>query len=400
MTKDGPTGARTAESLARRLRVARQAAGLTQAQAAAELGVSRPLLIAIEKGTRTATAGELARLAELYQTSLGELLRPGAPPEAISTRLRAVMPADQRDRAELDAAVTQLQARADDYLDLLRLAGAEPPGGPEPARAVRAADPRRAEDLAGAERNRLGLGDGPVRPLREVLEIEVGLRIFLLPLPPAVAGLFVPAEPLGGCVAVNSRHPAARRRWTMAHEYAHYLAGRDRAEVTQLTYQRQPAHERFADEFAASFLMPRSGLSRRLHELQRTATGRFAPAAAVQLAHAYEVSVQALSDRLEDLGLTPAGTWESQLERAFARQLAGQLPEAGQPAPAVDAFPLHYRTLAAQLFADEQITEAQLARYLGTDLVGARLAFAQMTETADVTPDGSAQILRLAGAAG
>ena len=84
-------------SLALRLRAAREASGLTQAQAAAELGVSRPLLIAIEKGTREASPHELARLAEIYRTSLSELLRPAAPPVAIGARFRAVMSADQRD---------------------------------------------------------------------------------------------------------------------------------------------------------------------------------------------------------------------------------------------------------------------------------------------------------------
>ena len=214
----GPAG--QSASLALRLRAAREASGLTQAQAAAELGVSRPLLIAIEKGTREASPHELAQLAEIYRTSLSELLRPAPPPVAIGARFRAVMSADQRDTDDLSSAVDELQRRADDYLDLLRISGTEPPGRPEPVRAFAALDARRAEDLATEERNRLGLGDGPVRQLREVLEIEVGLRIFVLPLPSRIAGLFVIADTLGGCVALNSRHPHERQRWTLAHEYA------------------------------------------------------------------------------------------------------------------------------------------------------------------------------------
>ncbi len=383
-----------------RLRAAREARSLTQAQAAAELGVSRPLLIAIEKGTRQATPAELARLAEIYGVTVSDLLRPTPPPTAIGARFRAVMPAGQADASELSSAVDELQRRADDYLDLLRIAGTEPPGRPEPVRAVRTADSRRAEDLATEERNRLGLGDGPVRPLREVLEIEVGLRVFLLPLPSRIAGLFVIAEPLGGCLAVNSRHPAERRRWTMAHEYAHYLANRDRAEVTRLSYQRQPESEYFADAFAASFLMPRSGLSRRFHELKRRSADPVTPAMLVQLAHAYGVSLQALSDRLEELGIIPAGTWERLRERNFQPRLAARMLGLEQPEQAGDALPLHYRLLAAQLYADGEITETQFARYLRTDIVGARRAYAELTETADVTPDGSPQILDLAEAAG
>jgi Zn-dependent peptidase ImmA (M78 family)/DNA-binding XRE family transcriptional regulator len=398
MTTDdalGPPG-----PLALRLRAAREARGLTQAQAAVELGVSRPLLIAIEKGTRQASPQELTRLAEIYGTTVSELLRPAPPPTAIGARFRAVMPADQNDGGELSLAVDELQRRADDYLDLLRITASEPPGRPEPVRAIRMADSRRAEDLATEERNRLGLGDGPVRPLREVLEIEVGLRVFLLPLPSRIAGLFVIAEPLGGCIAVNSRHPSERRHWTMAHEYAHYLANRDRAEVTRLSYQRQPESEYFADAFAASFLMPRSGLSRRFHELKRTSSDRVTPAMLVQLAHAYGVSLQALSDRLEELGLIPAGTWERLRERNFQPRMAARMLGLEQPEQASDALPLHYRLLAAQLYADGEITETQFARYLRTDIVGARRAYAELTETADVGSDGSPQILDLAEAAG
>ena len=39
-----------------------------------------------------------------------------------------------------------------------------------------------AEDVANQERKRLGLGDGPIPILRDVLEQDVGLRIFYLSL--------------------------------------------------------------------------------------------------------------------------------------------------------------------------------------------------------------------------
>lgn len=52
--------------VAARLLEARKAAGLTQQEAAAQLGVSRPTLIAIEKGTRQTKPEELVKLAALY----------------------------------------------------------------------------------------------------------------------------------------------------------------------------------------------------------------------------------------------------------------------------------------------------------------------------------------------
>jgi Zn-dependent peptidase ImmA (M78 family)/DNA-binding XRE family transcriptional regulator len=390
-----------ASTLASRLRAARESSGLTQAQAAIELGVSRPLLIAIEKGTRAATPEELVKLAEIYGKPVSELLRSFPPPIAIGARFRAAL-ASATGADDLSDVIDRLEDQADNYLDLLRRAHTEAPGRYLPARGIGHLDPWQAgEDLATEERNRLGIGDGPIRPLREVLEIEVGLRVFLLPLPRNVAGVFVYVDELGGCIGVNISHPAERRRWTMAHEYAHYLATRDRAEITPVTQRRRPPEsERFADAFAANFLMPRSGLSRRFHELKRSKDGKVTPALLVQLAHAYEVSVQALTLRLEDLRLVPSGTWDRLRDNDFQPRAAARLLGLELSEQAAAALPLHYRLLAVQLYADGEITEPQLARYLGTDIVGARLAYQELTETGDVSDDGSPQIVDLAEAAG
>lgn len=57
-----------------RLRDARLATGLTQAEVAEALGLSRPTLAAVEKGTRKITGLELRRLARLYQRNVAWLL--------------------------------------------------------------------------------------------------------------------------------------------------------------------------------------------------------------------------------------------------------------------------------------------------------------------------------------
>lgn len=388
-------------SVAVRLRAARESSGLTQAHAAAQLGVSRPLLIAIEKGARAPSPEELVTLARIYDRPVSELLRPTPPPVAIGTRFRAVLGSASR-TDDLSGVINQLEHQADNYLDLLRRAGTDPPGRYQPARNISHLDPRQAaEDLATEERNRLGIGDGPIRPLREVLEIEVGLRVFLLALPHHLAGLFVYVEGLGGCIGVNVSHPSERRRWTMAHEYAHYLANRERAEVTPVTQRRQqPESERFADAFAANFLMPRSGLSRRFHELRRTKGGQVTPATLVQLAHAYDVSVQALTLRLEDLQLVGPGTWDKLRDNDFQPRAAARMLGLEPSEQRADELPLHYQLLAVQLYADGEITESQLARYLSTDIVGARRAYQDLTETGDVSEDGSPQIIDLAEASG
>src|ERR1019366_5277458 len=161
-----------APALASRLRAARESKGLTQAQAASELGVSRPLLIAIEKGTRDASPEETVRLAEIYGKSASELLRPSAPPVAIGARFRAALASAPHD-GELSGAVTRLEDQADNYLDLLRRAKTDAPGRYPAARSISHLDPwQDGEDLATEERNRLRLGDGPIRQPRGGLGIE------------------------------------------------------------------------------------------------------------------------------------------------------------------------------------------------------------------------------------
>lgn len=62
---------------------------------------------------------------------------------------------------------------------------------------------QRGEEVAAAERTRLGLGDGPVSDLRTLLEEAVGVRVFYLDLPPEVGGLFASNDELGACIAIN-----------------------------------------------------------------------------------------------------------------------------------------------------------------------------------------------------
>lgn len=60
--------------LATRLRQAREAAGLSQSQAAKILDIHRPTLSNIETGTRKVSANELKLFADLYKVSTEWLL--------------------------------------------------------------------------------------------------------------------------------------------------------------------------------------------------------------------------------------------------------------------------------------------------------------------------------------
>jgi len=63
-----------ARTLGARLAAARHAAGLSQRQVAAALGIHQPSIVVIENGRRTVTALELAAMARLYRVSTDDLL--------------------------------------------------------------------------------------------------------------------------------------------------------------------------------------------------------------------------------------------------------------------------------------------------------------------------------------
>ena len=65
-------------NIADRLRAARQAAGLTQGQAAKLLGLHRPSVSEIEAARRKVAANELVQFAEIYGVSTSWLTGEGA----------------------------------------------------------------------------------------------------------------------------------------------------------------------------------------------------------------------------------------------------------------------------------------------------------------------------------
>jgi Zn-dependent peptidase ImmA (M78 family)/transcriptional regulator with XRE-family HTH domain len=378
------------DNLGARIESARQARGLTQAEVAAAVGVSRPTYIAVESGRRRPGPEELARLAELLGVSAHELLRTRPPVGSIVPLFRG-----SGESAPVTAVVAEVQSLLDDYLELESLCESplarSYPAVYDPAGLGSSAA---GAEVADRERKRLGLGDGPLPNLREVLEADVGLRIFCLPMPPRVSGLFAYSDTLGGCIAVQSAHPAGRQLWSLAHEYAHFLAHRYQAEVTHLrTERRGSQREVFAEAFARHFLMPSSGLRRRFHDLVR-AGGVITPATLVSLTDLYGVTFEALVLRLEDLRLLRTGTWDELHEAGFRLGAAPQSLGMDDPG-GMSLLPRRYVALAARAGVAGLITEGQLARFLRTDRQQARAWVRRLTFREDVAADGAPGQLEL-----
>jgi len=384
--------------LGRRLAQARTARGATQEEAAAYLGCSRPTLIAIEKGTRPAKPEEIVKLAAFYGRSVHEIVRPGAPEVQLAPHLRAAVDRSRGGGEELNAAIIELQELADDYRQLERLVGARPfenyPPQVELPQGAKIAE--HAEVAANRERLRLCLGDQPIPNLRQVLQNDVGLRVFCTGMPSGVAGMYAYVADLGYCILINSKHPSERQRFTLAHEYGHFLRNRHRPGIDYLSWpRRKPKDEVFADAFASSFLMPESGVRRHFVDIA-TSTGDFQVADLCRLSNLYGTSVQAMTLRLQRLGLIPAGTWDLLAENEFRPAAAKrELRLAPRSTESQDPYPERYKYLAVQAFCQEKITEGQLARFLRCDRVLAREIVAQCVNCSDVNREGDESVVRM-----
>jgi len=385
--------------LGRRLTEARVARGITQEQAAARLGCSRPTLIAVEKGTRMAKPAEIVELAAFYGKSVHELVRPGAPVAELQPHLRAAVDLSRGGAEDLYAAIAELQEFAIDYRELERLAGTEPAERHPPELTIPPwVDIRDyAEVAASRERLRLFLGDQPVPNVRQVLESEAGLRVFCSGLPSAVAGMYAYAAELGYCVLINRKHPVERRRFTLAHEYGHFLTHRHKPGIDYFfsSDMRKPRNEAFADAFAACFLMPETGVRRLFMDI-RTASKDFQVADLCRLSNLFGVSVEAMCYRLEALGLIPKGTWDSLAEKDFRpAEASRELNLVPRTAESEEPYPERYRDLAVLAFCQERITEGQLGRFLRCDRVRAREVVEECRNRTRIGPEGSPGVIRL-----
>jgi Zn-dependent peptidase ImmA (M78 family)/DNA-binding XRE family transcriptional regulator len=361
--------------LGTRLQEGRKAGGLTQQAVADHLGMARTTLVAIEKGERRVSPDELIRLAAFYSRPVSELVSRQPVVEGFVPQFRAAWKDLFVEDPDLEESAVELQRLSEDYLELERLCDMPLGKAYPPVYDISGASAEQiAEEIATAERNRLGIGDGPLSNLSERLENDVGLRVFYFPMASRIAGLFAYNDLLGGCIGINSGHPQDRRHWSLAHEYGHFLTGRYQSEITFLSEKKRVSpRERFADSFARHFLTPASGLNRRFTEMHRSSERGITLAHVCALADLYRVSVQALVLRLEELRRLPSGTWERLEAEGFKVRSAQQRLGIDANPPIQHHLPRRYVDLAVLAYHQEKLSEGQLARMLRTDRVTARM---------------------------
>lgn len=357
-----------------RLRVAREAAKLTQAQAAETIGVARTTLVAIEAGQRRVRMEELRSLARLYRTSVNALLRSEAVHADLIPRFRRLVSSYPE---AVDEAARLLNDLARAEVELENLLGVRRTRDYPAERPILPGDVAiQAEQDALELRQRLGLGLAPVQDIVSLLELQLGIRVFVRKLHEKISGLFAYDPATGACILLNANHRRGRRALTAAHELGH-LVTRQPAEVLGGEGVPETREERYAHAFARSFLMPARAVMAQFKELTAGAKN-LSRRHVIELAHAFGVSREALVWRLEELRLVPAGAWDwfekngritdEQEREVLADRAAGDRQREDARGPTTVRLAL----LAAAAWKQGLLSEGQLAELLKIDRVELR----------------------------
>jgi Zn-dependent peptidase ImmA (M78 family)/transcriptional regulator with XRE-family HTH domain len=364
----------SAEQIGERLRVAREAAKWKQSEVAEKLDIARTTLVAMEQGQRRARIEEIRQLAKLYAVSVNALLRTEAVHADLAPRFRKKYGEGNKSAEEAAKLLTEL-AQAE--VELENLLGVRRTRNYPPERPILPGDVRaQAEHDANGLRQWLGLGSSPVTDIITLLELELGVRVYVRRIDGRISGLFAYDDALGACMLLNANHPRDRRSQTAAHEMAHLITTRRQAELLgEVTDNSR--EERYANAFARAFLTPDRAVKQKFLEITSGAE-RLTRRHVIILAHTFGVSREAMVRRLEELGLTKSGTWEwfeayGGITDDQVRQVLGDLVLGDQQKADADRpTTLRLAMLAEEASRQELLSEGQLSKMLHLERVELR----------------------------
>lgn len=358
-----------------RLRKAREAAKLTQAEAATAVSMARTTLVAIEQGQRRVRTDELHAFSRLYRVSINALLRREAVHVDLVPRFRKLSNATHEGSAEAVALLAEL-AKAE--VELENILGVRRSPSYPPERPILAGDVRlQAEQDALELRERLGLGQAPIKDMVTLLEMELGVRVYIRRFAGKVSGLYVYDDALGACILLNANHPRSRRNQTGGHEVGHFLSTRRQPEIYRLNEPENSREERYANAFGRAFLTPARAVMQKFKEVT-AGSSQLTRRHVIILAHFFGVSREAMVRRLEELGLTKAGSWEwfeknGGITDDHERQVLGDLHVSdSDKADADRPTTLRLNLLAGEAWRRQLLSEGQIARLLHLDRVQVR----------------------------
>jgi Zn-dependent peptidase ImmA (M78 family)/transcriptional regulator with XRE-family HTH domain len=253
------------ELIGRRIKYAREKAGLTQAQLSDKLGFNdRQTLAAIEAGQRKVAADELLQVMDVFGVDL----------DFFTDSFRVVGEAKFSWRASQDIAAKTLQEfeeRAGGWIAMYRRLG-EMQGVKTQLLQYRLSLTERnsfEDAMAAAETLVVDwkLGPQPALKLENAIRANLGTLVLYVDAPSGISGAACNVSGLN-TILINRNESVGRRNFDLAHECFHLLTWeqmqpqhRERVDASQSGKGKYKRIEQMADNFAAALLMPEKVLN-------------------------------------------------------------------------------------------------------------------------------------------
>lgn len=297
-----------------RLRLARARLGLTRTKLAELSGISLRTLTEYENEERSPSDDNLGRLSEVLSVPRSFFERDvieTIPVEAASFRKLSKASATRRDAVLANAALMlEFFEVLEQHFKL-------------PTPAIPTLDKLGPARAAALVRHQWALGDRPISNMLHLLESK-GVRVATLNHEYVDIDAFCFYRDAVPYVLLNTSKSAERQRFDLAHELGHLVLHSD----TEMEAASSKEREAQANEFAANFLMPTSGVRQQLMSgasLERILSAR----------SFWKVSAMAMTHRLKELDLVSDWQYRSICitlsERGFRREEPGGItPETSQ----------------------------------------------------------------------
>ncbi|GAB2724702.1 helix-turn-helix domain-containing protein [Halomonas garicola] len=335
--------------LGQRIRQARLAADLTLEALGNELGVTKAAIQKYERGSSTPDSSKLLALAKTCGIRTEYFFRQSTV-ELSGIEFRKNVDFGKRRSEAARIRIAEMAEKRVEILDAF-------PESPIPDFAVPDGIPERIEALedieAMAERVRRAwhLGMNPIADLTAELE-SFGLLVMAIDVEhPGFSGMTataLAADKSYHVIAVSSRWPGDRQRFTLAHELAHIvLAGRLANGVDE---------EKACDRFAGAFLAPKEAVIKELGAQRK----RLEPLELYRLKHEYGLSMMGWLIRAFQCGVIGEDT-RLRTMKAFSRR-GWRTREPWDALPAET--PRQFEQLVYRALAEDHITETKAAGLL------------------------------------
>jgi len=349
--------------LAKRIMSARMTSGFSITQAAEKLGFKNyQTLSAIEKGSRSLSANELAMIARLYGRKMEYFLEPETASDPVPL-WRKTKEANTKKVQRQFLAFLENYSRLEQLLDLKRRWKDIQKNYDRDDFSINGFE--KAGRLGSEIHHLLDLGSRPFLNLLNILENKLRLKILHMPLENGISGASVVDNTLGVGILINANDAPWRRNFDLAHELFHIITWEvfSPEEIGDSVTKTKP--ERYADSFASSLLLPESHLREALKE---TATGSdIRIVDIIELAKEFGVSTEAILWRLVNLNIIKRLTVQKTLENPNFRDLDRNMRQGLYFDAKPVKFPLRFISIACRCLMEGKISRGVFAEYLEID---------------------------------